>query len=121
MTRSLSRALKSIGSLIPKPVQIQTVVPIQRRRKTICDTRSLRVPMPIFKRRHTMVEATSSTQKKVTRSKIWCICRQPEFGEMIACDGPNCTIQWFHMSCIKMQAAPAGQWFCGNCRMLLQH
>jgi hypothetical protein len=45
----------------------------------------------------------------------YCICRRPTFGEMIGCDSPSCEIEWFHLDCVHLKAAPSGSWFCPPC------
>ncbi|CEP20863.1 Ing3 [Cyberlindnera jadinii] len=46
---------------------------------------------------------------------IYCICREPSFGQMVACDNPNCKIEWFHYGCVGIVRAPRGKWFCPDC------
>lgn len=45
----------------------------------------------------------------------YCICRDISFGEMIACDAPNCPIEWFHYPCVNLSVAPKGKWICPLC------
>ncbi|KAH8297142.1 hypothetical protein KR044_005346 [Drosophila immigrans] len=49
---------------------------------------------------------------------VYCYCRCPydEVSEMIACDGSNCLIEWFHFECVGIMVAPQGKWFCAECR-----
>ncbi|XP_011409178.1 PREDICTED: uncharacterized protein LOC105316073, partial [Amphimedon queenslandica] len=47
---------------------------------------------------------------------VYCLCRKEEYGEMIACDNSSCTVEWFHMDCVKLNKAPKGKWFCPTCR-----
>lgn len=35
---------------------------------------------------------------------------------MVACDGPKCDKEWFHLPCIGMSSPPRGQWFCRDCK-----
>jgi len=35
---------------------------------------------------------------------------------MIACDGKNCTIEWFHWSCVGITEPPEGNWYCLSCQ-----
>ena len=39
---------------------------------------------------------------------------------MIACDNPNCMIEWFHLECLIIQSVPKGKskWYCPDCRKL---
>lgn len=50
----------------------------------------------------------------------FCYCKGPEEGTMIACDNPNCMIEWFHLECLKIQSVPKGKskWYCPDCRKL---
>lgn len=45
----------------------------------------------------------------------YCYCRVVSFGEMIACENPECLIEWFHLPCVGLQKAPKGKWFCKEC------
>lgn len=45
----------------------------------------------------------------------YCICNQVSFGEMIACDNPECTLEWFHFQCVGLTVRPKGKWFCPRC------
>ena len=56
------------------------------------------------------------SKDKSTEPDKFCICNQGEFGKMIACDGPNCKIVWFHFSCVGLQNEPEGDWFCDQCK-----
>lgn len=49
---------------------------------------------------------------------LWCYCRQDKhYDVMIACDGDNCAIEWFHLSCVNLTQAqvPSGNWYCPDC------
>ena len=58
----------------------------------------------------------SVVQQAYSDQQLWCLCQQPSHGEMIACDGPECLIEWFHFSCVKVESAPEGDWFCSQCK-----
>lgn len=49
---------------------------------------------------------------------VYCYCRCPydEVSEMIACDGENCPIEWFHFECVNIMVPPKGTWYCPQCR-----
>jgi len=53
-------------------------------------------------------------------SLTFCYCKGPEIGEMVACDNRDCTIEWFHLKCLKitLDSIPKGKWYCPDCRML---
>ena len=61
---------------------------------------------------------TCSTSKSQAIQQAYCYCRCPEKGKMIACDNTNCSIEWFHMNCLKIRTAPKGEWYCPSCRLL---
>lgn len=43
---------------------------------------------------------------------VYCFCNRVSYGEMIACDNPDCDIEWFHMDCVGLPAGfrPEGSW-----------
>ncbi len=47
----------------------------------------------------------------------YCLCHQVAFGEMIACDAPDCPIEWFHCACVGIAPGqrPQGRWICPVC------
>lgn len=45
----------------------------------------------------------------------YCICHQVSFGEMVACDNPECPVEWFHFACVGLTTNPRGKWFCPLC------
>lgn len=46
---------------------------------------------------------------------IYCFCRTVSHGEMIACDNPECAIEWFHYPCVGLTKTPRGKWYCPQC------
>lgn len=48
---------------------------------------------------------------------LYCVCKRPSYGEMIACDNKKCAIEWFHVSCVNMDPSKLnrGKWFCPDC------
>lgn len=51
----------------------------------------------------------------IVEPEQYCLCNQPEFGLMVACDNVECKIQWFHLACVGLKAAPKGSWICPQC------
>jgi hypothetical protein len=47
---------------------------------------------------------------------VYCYCKQVSWGEMVACDGPKCQNEWFHLSCVDLNAPPEGKWYCNDCK-----
>ena len=62
-------------------------------------------------------DVSSSSGKAEIPKEVYCICRQVSFGEMIACDGDNCKIEWFHLACVGFLDGqkPKGKWYCPGC------
>ncbi|VDO03741.1 unnamed protein product [Rodentolepis nana] len=48
-------------------------------------------------------------------NRKYCFCRDVSYGEMIACDAPNCPVEWFHYPCVNLSVAPKGKWICPLC------
>ena len=68
-------------------------------------------------------QGTSSSQSDGAvqpSSQTFCYCNGPEIGEMIACDNNDCSIEWFHLKCLKISSdsIPKGKWYCPDCRTL---
>ncbi|EIE20485.1 hypothetical protein COCSUDRAFT_30639 [Coccomyxa subellipsoidea C-169] len=49
---------------------------------------------------------------------VYCYCRRVSFGEMVACDNPDCAVEWFHFECVSMTEQPKGKWYCRDCEAL---
>lgn len=45
----------------------------------------------------------------------YCICNQVSYGEMVACDNEDCTVEWFHYPCVGIETTPKGKWYCPKC------
>ena len=64
---------------------------------------------------NTIDQPTSSSTPDIEDdedNRLWCYCRQTEdYDQMIACDGKDCTIEWFHWSCANLteETVPTGQ------------
>ena len=46
---------------------------------------------------------------------LYCFCRGRDEGNMVECDGRNCTFRWFHFECVGITEAPEGKWYCDDC------
>lgn len=50
---------------------------------------------------------------------VYCMCRQVAFGQMIACDDPECVFEWFHYQCVGLTPSTrpkaTNEWFCPDC------
>ncbi|PIA13898.1 hypothetical protein COEREDRAFT_48061 [Coemansia reversa NRRL 1564] len=45
----------------------------------------------------------------------YCFCQQVSYGDMVACDGPDCRHEWFHWGCVGLSSPPKGSWYCSEC------
>ncbi len=64
---------------------------------------------------------TTSAEEQSNQSIRYCYCQEEEEGEMIGCDNPHCTYQWFHFKCLKLTSTPKSKfWYCPDCRVLPQ-
>lgn len=45
----------------------------------------------------------------------FCVCRNISHGQMVACDNPDCVIEWFHFACVGLDKQPKGKWYCQQC------
>ena len=73
-----------------------------------------RVKPCIFnKNKTTIPESIPQTPTDVNDK--YCICGGPFDSDMIACDFPNCPIEWYHLRCLNIADIPDGEWFCQDC------
>ncbi|KEF57734.1 uncharacterized protein A1O9_05654 [Exophiala aquamarina CBS 119918] len=50
----------------------------------------------------------------------YCYCQGVSYGEMVACDKPDCPRQWFHLDCIGLKSVPkSAKWYCEECKEAL--
>lgn len=61
---------------------------------------------------------TCTEKKSITDEETWCLCNQPEEGDMIACNNENCAIEWFHFQCVGIKKKPSAstKWYCPDCK-----
>ena len=50
----------------------------------------------------------------------YCLCNQVSYGDMVACDNEDCTIEWFHYPCVGITSSPKGKWYCPQCSVSLK-
>ncbi|XP_059608559.1 uncharacterized protein LOC132256264 [Phlebotomus argentipes] len=64
-------------------------------------------------------EARKAAPEEKPADNVYCYCRCPydEVSEMIACDGENCAIEWFHFECVGIMVPPVGKWYCPQCKL----
>jgi hypothetical protein len=47
-------------------------------------------------------QSSSSSSQEVAPDESYCICGEGYVGQMIACDQPDCPVQWFHFKCVGL-------------------
>lgn len=50
---------------------------------------------------------------------VYCFCRQISYGAMVACENPDCTIEWFHFPCVNLIEAVSTFSLLLNCAPLV--
>lgn len=45
----------------------------------------------------------------------WCYYGGPSHGKMVCCDNSECSIQWSHFKCLRIDSTPKEKWFCPSC------
>jgi inhibitor of growth protein 4 len=59
--------------------------------------------------------AAAAAANADSREPRYCVCNGVSYGDMIACDNPDCLIEWFHYACVGIKAQPKGRWYCPEC------
>ena len=73
---------------------------------------STRTPEPTEVEHQDSIEVEHQDSIEVVdRRGLWCYRRKGEVGEMIACDDKDCSIVWFHTTCLHLYKIPKGKWF----------
>ena len=58
--------------------------------------------MPVMPPVSSNLVSTTVLQDNIPPKDVWCYCKAPEDDKpMIACDYPDCLIQWFYLDCLK--------------------
>ncbi|KAH8202631.1 hypothetical protein TruAng_003232 [Truncatella angustata] len=61
-------------------------------------------------------DASGSGEEEDEEGKKYCLCQHVSYGDMVACDNPDCPYEWFHWNCVGLKSEPEGRWFCPECR-----
>ncbi|KAK2576248.1 hypothetical protein KPH14_005615 [Odynerus spinipes] len=61
-------------------------------------------------------ESNAPIPERAVNLYCYCQCPYDEVSEMIACDGEDCRIEWFHFECVGIMVPPKGKWYCPDCR-----
>ncbi len=57
----------------------------------------------------------STVNTTVLNEETYCTCQKTLDDEMIECENKNCKFKWFHFSCVGIEKAPEGDWYCTDC------
>ena len=49
------------------------------------------------------------------KEDLYCFCQGKDEGNMVECDGRNCTFLWFHFECVGITEVPEDKWYCDDC------
>ncbi|OJA19910.1 hypothetical protein AZE42_03762 [Rhizopogon vesiculosus] len=60
-------------------------------------------------------EAEGEEGEEGEDKELYCFCQKLSYGEMIACDNPDCPYQWFHLPCVNLKQPLPESWFCDDC------
>ncbi|ORY62160.1 uncharacterized protein BCR38DRAFT_233790 [Pseudomassariella vexata] len=106
-----SRAASRAGSGTPAPASANTThLPHKRPPKH----RELNSDDDIVDR-DSNDDASSDIDEDDEEGKKYCLCQHVSYGDMVACDNPNCPYEWFHWNCVGLKSEPQGRWFCPEC------
>ncbi|KAI0303430.1 hypothetical protein B0F90DRAFT_1710946 [Multifurca ochricompacta] len=78
-------------------------------------TRSLRLKVPPLT---SALQADAITDPDEPK---YCYCNRVSFGNMVACDYPQCKREWFHLDCVGLTEEPQSRtWYCRDCEPLVR-
>ncbi|CAD8197901.1 unnamed protein product [Paramecium octaurelia] len=84
--------------------------------------RDVKVEPPVMVQKSDKIKKTKrplqDEQVEDAQQHLYCVCQQPSYGTMVACDSKNCQLEWFHLVCVGLSDVPdeKTKWFCPNCR-----
>ncbi|CAL1700209.1 unnamed protein product [Somion occarium] len=61
------------------------------------------------------LEENAEDNGEVEDQELYCFCQKLSYGEMVACDNPNCRYQWFHLPCVNLKPPLPHVWYCSEC------
>ena len=51
-------------------------------------------------------EEEEEEEEEGAEGEKYCYCNKGSYGNMVGCDGPDCTRSWFHLECVGLSKAP---------------
>lgn len=85
---------------------------------TVKSKNSKAATAPAPKQQWKTVRNPKSARNETNKEYVWCVYRVPEeLDTMVCCDNSSCTTQWFHLTCVGLDAATAEEkaWYCDAC------
>ncbi|XP_028398090.1 inhibitor of growth protein 4-like [Dendronephthya gigantea] len=109
-----SSTMASMGHMDLNPAMSNTSSNKQHARKK---QKTSEAPLPMIDPGPLQTEVISQAVDWVydPNEPRYCLCNQVSYGEMVGCDNPNCSIEWFHYGCVGITDPPKGKWFCPKC------
>lgn len=83
---------------------------------TKLDSFFLNVILPEILARKMEISEMGDEHSDQDEEPLYCICNQPEYGKIIACDNPTSAILRFHYACVHIRRKPKGKWYCPQCK-----
>lgn len=115
----MKRSHKSSGSISTLPPGI--IGTIQRQKEETETTKSS-TPSEVGagKEEEEEEEEEEDNDAAEEDEERYCYCQGVSYGEMVACDKPDCPRQWFHLDCIGLKSVPkSAKWYCDECKDVL--
>lgn len=111
----MKRSHKSSGSVSTIIAQISTTA---QRQKEEPDVNNSSTPSEIGAGNHGDEDEDNDVADE--DEERYCYCQGVSYGEMVACDKPDCPRQWFHLDCIGLKSVPkSAKWYCEECKEAL--
>ena len=66
-------------------------------------------------------EEVEDDEEEEEEEPVYCHCGSISYGDMVACDGPSCSKEWFHLDCVGLTKPPSSsaKWYCSDsCRKM---
>lgn len=106
----------------PEGIHVERILPHTTHymeTKPALDSFFIKVLLPLLLTGKTFFDETPQTTNQLSHKSptTYCWCGGEEAGRMVACDNPQCRIEWFHFGCVGLTRKPRGKWFCSEtCR-----
>jgi len=82
---------------------------------TVPSSRGLRLRLPPLS---SMAQGDAAADPSEPK---YCYCNRVSFGNMVACDYPQCKREWFHLDCVGLAELPQSRtWYCRDCEPLVR-